>query len=237
MENNSLVDGAVQMAGNAADFITQKAAPAVLGVLIGAGGAYADTLKVTPVASQVMAVEVAVSTLKGLGLSEKKMKQFQALSPENQSAAMFFYNGLKTGNAEFQKEGMTKIIRLLAFKEENEKALISLKKTPNATVGLCVVNDTIAELSDPKTYGAILTSPQSPYSGRFVAIRDEATKVFAEAKPLQEASMKMDSPELVAINKKRDETRAKLEETQARLAESQATLHTLRQINQSFAGK
>ena len=85
----------------------------------------------TPVASQVMAMEVAVSTLQGLGLSKKKMEQFQALSPENQSAAMFFYNGLKTGNAEFQKEGMTKIIRLLAFKEENQKAVIEMKKAPN----------------------------------------------------------------------------------------------------------
>jgi hypothetical protein len=125
---------------------------------------------------------------------------------------------------------MTKIIRLLAFKEENEKALISLKKTPNATVGLSVVNDTISELSDPKTYGAVLTSPQSPYSSRFVTIRDEATKVFAEAKPLQEASMKMDSPELVAINKKRDESRIALET-------SRATLQTLQQINQTLARK
>ena len=159
----------------------------------------------TPVASAVVAMDVAVSTLQGLGLSKKKMEQFQALSPENQSAAMFFYNGLKTGNAEFQKEGMTKIIRLLAFHEENQKALISLKKTPNATVGLSVVNDTIAELSDPKTYGAILVSPQSPYSVRFVKIRDEATKVFAEAKPLQEASIKMESPELVAARQRLEE--------------------------------
>ena len=228
MENHSLVGGAVKLAGDAADFITQKAAPLALAALVGAGNAYAgDTLKAAPVASAVVAMDVAVSTLQGLGLSKKKMEQFQALSPENQSAAMFFYNGLKTGNAEFQKEGMTKIIRLLAFHEENKQGLATLKKTPNARVGLNVMSDTIAELSDPKTYGAILTSPQSPYSGRFATIRDEATKVFAEAKPLQEAARNMDSPELVAAKKRN-------EETQRELADLRNTNATLGRVVSSF---
>ena len=224
MENHSLVGGAVKLAGDAADFITQKAAPLALAALVGAGNAYAgDTMKAAPVASQVMAMDVAVSTLQGLGLSKKKMEQFQALSPENQSAAMFFYNGLKTGNADFQKEGMTKIIRLLAFKEENEKALITLKKTPNARVGIAVISDTIAELSDPKTYGAVLISPQSPYSSRFAKIRDEATKVYAEVEPLQEAATKMESPELVAAR--------------AELERNKATLATLQKVNQTLASR
>lgn len=235
MENH-LVDGAVKLAGDAADFVGREIVlplgAAVLTAITPA--AHADTMKVAPVASQVapIKVEVTKATLQELNIDPRRLEQFNKLSAPRQGLVLFFLDGLKKAKlAETAtlKTGAEKLVFLFTNHEINETSRDAMSKMDGTLKKVRDVDSLIAELSDPKTYGAVLVS-NSPYGQRFAQVKQEMTATHTEAEMLQAKAEKMDSPELAAAKKREADSAAALAATRAERANVQRTNAALDQV-------
>ncbi len=206
MRHDSVLDTAAKWAGDAADFVTQKAAPVVLATLVGASSAYAgDTMKTAPVASQVapIKVEVTRATLQGLNIDPDSLADFDKLSPPNQGKVLFFLNGLKKAQkfpdtaAEklpSLKDAAQKLIFLFENDQINQASREAMRKMDGTLEKVRNVERLITQLSD--TYGAVLASADSPYGQRFSQEKQEMIATYNEAKKLHDVAKNMESPEL-----------------------------------------